>query len=171
MSATAGRRTTEIVDGQAMRRVLGSFASGVVVVTARGPDGPIGFTCQSFASLSLAPPLVTFAPSRTSTTWPLIGRTGTFCVNVLAADQDDLSTKFAISGSDKFAGVSWRPDEAGTPMLEGACAWIGCELHAEYAGGDHTIVVGRVSYLADDPRRLPLLFHRGQYEALAQEAV
>jgi 3-hydroxy-9,10-secoandrosta-1,3,5(10)-triene-9,17-dione monooxygenase reductase component len=160
-----------MTDGQAMRQVLGHFASGIVVVTARGDEGPIGFTCQSFASLSLDPPLVTFAPALTSSTWPLIGRVGTFCVNVLAAGQEELSAKFAVSGSDKFAGVSWQPDSAGSPALEGACAWIGCDLHAEYEGGDHSIVVARVSYLADEPNRAPLLFHRGRYGVLAGAAL
>jgi 3-hydroxy-9,10-secoandrosta-1,3,5(10)-triene-9,17-dione monooxygenase reductase component len=152
-----------IVDPAAMREVLGHFASGVVVVTAGGPDGPLGLTCQSFASLSLDPPLVMFAPARTSSTWPRIRNVGTFCVNVLAEDQEELSVGFARSGVDKFAGVSWRrgPDDA--PVLDGVCAWIGCTLWREYDGGDHTIVVGRVHDLAADPSKSPLLFHRGRY--------
>src|SRR5687768_852131 len=85
------------VDGARMRAVLGHFASGVVVITASGPDGPLGFTCQSFSSLSLEPPLVSFCPAGTSTTWPRIRAVGRFCVNVLAADHSDLSTAFARS--------------------------------------------------------------------------
>ncbi len=92
------------VDPAAMRDVLGHFASGVVVVTAAGPDGPLGFTCQSFASLSLDPPLVSFAPARTSTTWPRIREAGTFCVNVLADDQEALSVGFARSGRRQVRG-------------------------------------------------------------------
>jgi 3-hydroxy-9,10-secoandrosta-1,3,5(10)-triene-9,17-dione monooxygenase reductase component len=146
-----------------MREVLGHFVSGVVVVTAHGPDGPLGFTCQSFASLSLDPPLVNFSPARTSTTWPRIRRIGAFCVNVLAADHEHHSAGFARSGVDKFAGVTWRPAPSGAPVLTGVSAWLDCVLWAEYDGGDHTIAVGRVQDLGADPARLPLLFYRGGY--------
>lgn len=146
-----------------MREVLGHFASGVVVVTAAGSEGPLGFTCQSFASLSLDPPLVSLAPARTSTTWPRIRAVGAFCVNVLAEDQADLSAGFARREADRFAGVLWRPGPAGAPLLDGVCAWISCTLWREYDGGDHTIVAGLVHDLAADPTRSPLLFHRGGY--------
>jgi 3-hydroxy-9,10-secoandrosta-1,3,5(10)-triene-9,17-dione monooxygenase reductase component len=147
-----------------MRDVLGHFASGVVVVTARSREGaPLGFTCQSFASLSLDPPLVSFAPARTSSTWPRIREVEAFCVNVLAADHRDLSAGFARSGTDKFAGVDWCPAPSGAPVLEGVSAWVDCTLWAEYDGGDHTIAVGRVHDLGADPSRAPLLFYRGAY--------
>jgi 3-hydroxy-9,10-secoandrosta-1,3,5(10)-triene-9,17-dione monooxygenase reductase component len=152
-----------VVDPQVMRSVLGHFASGVTVVTAMAPDGPIGFTCQSFSSLSLDPPLVAFAPARTSSTWPRLRQAGRFCVNVLADDQSDLSQAFARSGTDKYAGVSWSPSPHGSPMLEGVVAWIDSELWAEYDGGDHTIVVARVLDLGADASRSPLVFHRGSY--------
>lgn len=146
-----------------MRQVLGYFASGVVVVTAKGPDGPAGFTCQSFASLSLEPPLIMLCPSRTSTTWPKIREAGRFCVNVLAEHHRDVSDQFARSGTDKFAGVAWWENASRVPVLAGVCAWIECNLDAEYSGGDHTVVVGRVRALHADPTSLPLLFHRGGY--------
>jgi flavin reductase (DIM6/NTAB) family NADH-FMN oxidoreductase RutF len=150
-----------------MRAVLGHFASGVVVVTAKAASGALlGFTCQSFASLSLDPPLVSFAPARTSATWPLIRTVGTFCVNVLAADHRELSAGFARPGGnavEKFAGVDWCPAPSGAPVLEGVSAWIDCTLWAEYDGGDHTIAVGRVHDLGADPDRLPLLYYRGGY--------
>ena len=152
-----------VVEPAMLRDVLGHFASGVVVVTAAGPDGPLGFTCQSFTSLSLDPALVSFAPSRTSSTWPRIRDVGAFCVNVLAADQQHLSAGFARSGVDKFAGVGWQPGPHDAPVLDGACAWIGCTLWREYDGGDHTIAVGRVLDLGADPARLPLLYYRGRY--------
>ena len=146
-----------------MRDVLGHFVSGVVVVTSNGPDGPVGFTCQSFASLSLDPPLLTFSPARTSTTWPRIREIGTFCVNILAADHQHYSAGFARSGTDKFASVAWEPAPSGAPVLGGISAWIDCSLEREYDGGDHTIVVGRVHSLRADPGQLPLLFYRGGY--------
>ena len=154
------------VDPGLMRDVLGHFATGVVVVTSRAADGDLlGFTCQSFASLSLDPPLVSFAPARASTTWARIRRIGTFCVNVLAADHRELSVGFARSREqvDKFAGVGWYPAPSGAPVLDGVSAWVDCALWAEYDGGDHTIAVGRVVDLGADPARLPLLFYRGDY--------
>jgi 3-hydroxy-9,10-secoandrosta-1,3,5(10)-triene-9,17-dione monooxygenase reductase component len=150
-----------------MREVLGHFVSGIVVITSAGPGGPLGFTCQSFASLSLDPPLVSFAPSRTSSTWPRIRQVGRFCVNVLAADHEELSTGFARSGVDKFAGVGWRPGPSGSPVLDGVSAWIDCTLWNEYDGGDHTVAVGLVADLGAEPQRLPLLYYRGRYGVTA----
>lgn len=154
------------VEPRRMREVLGHFASGVTVVTAVTDDGPIGFTCQSFSSLSLDPPLVVFAPARTSRTWPRLREIGRFCVNVLAEGQDALSRTFARSGTDKFAGVPWTASRHGAPVLRGVVAWIDCALQAEYDGGDHTLAVARVLDLGADPDRRPLLFHRGTYGLL-----
>ena len=155
-----------VVDSRVLRDVLGHFASGVTVVTAATDDGPIGFTCQAFSSLSLEPPLVVFAPGRASRTWPLLRRIGRFCINVLAEGQDAVSQNFARSGADKFAGVAWAPSPHGSPVLDDVVAWIDGELWAEYDGGDHTIVVARVLDLGAHPERRPLLFHRGSYGLL-----
>jgi flavin reductase (DIM6/NTAB) family NADH-FMN oxidoreductase RutF len=163
---TASPEVPRIVDPELMREVLGHFASGVTVVTALTADGPTGFTCQSFSSLSLDPPLVAFAPSRTSQTWPALRAIGRFCVNVLAEDQDAVSRNFARSGVDKFDGVRWTPSAHGSPVLDGVVAWIDGELWAEYDGGDHSIVVARVLDLGAEPDRRPLLFHRGSYGLL-----
>ena len=157
-----------LVDPRVMREVLGHFASGVTVVTADTDDGPIGFTCQSFSSLSLDPPLVAFAPARTSRTWPRLRDIGRFCVNVLSEGQDAVSQNFARSGADKFAGVPWTRSTHGSPVLGGVVAWIDGELWAEYEGGDHTIVVARVLDLGADPDRRPLLYHRGSYGLLGR---
>ncbi|MET7702739.1 flavin reductase family protein [Streptomyces sp. NPDC005485] len=153
------------VDPTEFRRVLGNFATGVTVITAPGADGPAGFACQSFASLSLEPPLVCFMVGRTSTTWPRIARAGVFCVNVLGAHQGELCRGFAVSGSDKFAGVAHDPAPAsGSPRLAGAAAWIDCTIHAVHTGGDHLIVVGRVDALGTgDDDVAPLLFHKGRF--------
>lgn len=148
---------------EVMRGVLGHFVSGIVVITAVGPDGPLGFTCQSFASLSLEPPLISFAPARTSTTWPRIRAVGAFCVNVLAEGHENVSAGFARSGTDKFAGVRWEPAPSGAPVLDGVSAWIDCTLYDEHDGGDHTIAVGRVLDLGADASRPPLLYYRGRY--------
>ncbi|MFE0201183.1 flavin reductase family protein [[Kitasatospora] papulosa] len=151
------------------RRVLGHFCSGLTIVTslADGPDGdePVGFTCQSFASLSLEPPLVTFSVARTSTTWPRIEPSGAFCVNILTAGQEALCQSFALRGADRFDGVRWAPGPAtGSPVLAGSLAWADCTLEAVHPGGDHEIVVGRVRAMevtsADDT---PLLFYRSAF--------
>jgi 3-hydroxy-9,10-secoandrosta-1,3,5(10)-triene-9,17-dione monooxygenase reductase component len=159
-------RTEAPLDGTRMREVLGHFASGVVVVTAAATDGPLGFTCQSFSSLSLDPPLISLAPARTSSTWPRIRAVGAFCVNVLADDHEHHSVRFARSGVDRFAGVSWTPGPDGAPILDGVAAWVAATLEHEYDGGDHTIAVGRVRALGADAGRAPLLFHRGRYGRL-----
>lgn len=155
------------VDPADFRRVLGGFASGVTVVTApaaKGEAGPAGFACQSFASLSLEPPLVSFMVARTSTSWPRIARAGVFCVNVLSAGQGELCRAFAVSGADKFAGVAYSAAPVtGSPLLDGVAAWIDCEIHAVHTGGDHLIVVGRVRALdAVEGGGEPLVFHRGR---------
>ncbi len=155
-------------DPSTMRSVLGHFPSGVTIVTGTTPDGPAGFTCQSFSSLSLDPPLVLVLPSRRSLSWPGIQETGRFCVNVLAEDQRELSTAFARSGGDKFAGVEWAASDLGSPILAGATAWIDCSLHAVHEGGDHLIVVGAVHDLAA-AEAAPLVFHRGGYARTSSE--
>jgi 3-hydroxy-9,10-secoandrosta-1,3,5(10)-triene-9,17-dione monooxygenase reductase component len=151
------------VDAAKIRGVLGHFCSGVTVIAAVLDGKPVGFTCQSFASLSLDPPMVTFAPSRTSTTWPKIRQAGIFCVNVLSDAHTELSNTFARSGTDKFAGVRWRSSRQGTPVLDGVVAYVDCRIWAEYDGGDHTIVAASVLDLAADSTRRPLLVHRSQY--------
>lgn len=159
------------VDPGEFRRVLGSFATGVTVVTAPAAgdeDSPAGFACQSFSSLSLDPPLVAFMAGRASTTWPRIARAGVFCVNVLGAGQGELCRAFAVSGADKFAGVPYDAAPAsGSPRLAGTLAWIDCAIHAVHTGGDHLIVVGRVNALGttdgNTESTAPLLFHRGRF--------
>ncbi|MEU3544895.1 flavin reductase family protein [Streptomyces paromomycinus] len=166
------------LDPAVFRDTLGHFASGVTIVTTPASDtgsAPAGFACQSFASLSLDPPLVTFMVARTSTTWPRIARAGVFCVNILSADQEGLCRAFAVSGADKFAGVSHAPAPVtGSPRLAGVPAWIDCTVQAVHTGGDHLIVVGRVAALGTDPGATgpgPLLFYRGTFGRLAGCAV
>lgn len=153
------------------RDVLGRFASGVTVVTAISGGEPVGLTCQSFSSVSLDPPLVLFIPAKTSRAWPLIQRSGRFCVNLLGAGQAALSNTMASRGTDKFADVKWTPsDQTGSPLLEGAIAHIDCAIHAVHEAGDHYVVIGRVLDLITDDGvegadadLAPLLFYRGQY--------
>jgi 3-hydroxy-9,10-secoandrosta-1,3,5(10)-triene-9,17-dione monooxygenase reductase component len=151
-------------DTDQFRQVLGHFCTGVTVVTTSAPDGPAGFACQAFAALSLDPPLVLFCPSRTSATWPLIERAGHFCANVLADGQQELARRFGITGTDKFAGVTWSPSPSG-PILDGALTWVGCAVEAVHEAGDHFLVTGRVTALGPGRAGRPLLFYRGRYAA------
>jgi flavin reductase (DIM6/NTAB) family NADH-FMN oxidoreductase RutF len=149
-------------DGARFREVLGHFASGVTVVTAMEEGEPVGFTCQSFTSLSLDPPLVALAPAKSSTSWPRIAQAGAFCVNILSDRQEALCRDFAVSGGDKFAGVPWHLGAAGTPVLDGVLAWAECELGIIHDAGDHELVTGRVLHLGIGDGG-PLLFYRGGF--------
>ncbi|WP_086831577.1 flavin reductase family protein [Streptomyces sp. NRRL B-24572] len=144
------------------RRTMGLFCTGVTVITTCDP-GPVGFTCQSFASLSLDPPLVTISAANTSRTLPRVLRSGSFSVNILSAGQEELGLRFASSHPDRFAGVGWRPSPAtGTPHLAGALAWVDAEVHSTVPGGDHTIVIGRVRAVRGEGED-PLLYFGGAF--------
>jgi 3-hydroxy-9,10-secoandrosta-1,3,5(10)-triene-9,17-dione monooxygenase reductase component len=144
------------------REVLGHFATGVTIVTAMEDGEPVGFTCQSFTSLSLEPPMVALAPAKSSTSWPRIAKAGAFCVNILADDQEALCRAFAVSGGDKFTQVAWHPGVLGTPVIEDCLAWVECELEAIHDAGDHELVTGRVVEMAVAGGK-PLLFYRGGF--------
>lgn len=151
-------------DDARFRQVLGHFCSGVTIVTGIHDGEPVGFTAQSFSSVSLDPPLVLVCPAKSSSSWPRISAGGAFCVNVLADDQEVVCRAFAARGPDKFRGIGWTP-AAGTasPVLTGSLAWIDCRLEAEHDAGDHVIAVGRVvdmGLLSEGP---PLLFYRGGF--------
>ncbi len=135
----------------------------MTVVTCVSGGRPLGLSVNSFTSVSLEPPLVAFCVARKSSTWPRLRTVGTFCVNILAEDQEALSRAFAAPGLDRFLGVGWRPAPSGAPVLAGVLAWIECTIEAEYEGGDHLIVVGRVRELDVLTEGRPLVFYRGGY--------
>ncbi|MFI8951043.1 flavin reductase family protein [Streptomyces sp. NPDC053750] len=151
------------MDPAVFRDVLGRFASGITVVAALDGAEPVGFACQSFASLSLEPPLVMLAVGRTSTSWPRIERAGRFCVNILAEDQQATCVALGRSGADKFADVPWRTSRHGTVVIDGALATVDCRLAAVHEAGDHYIVTGEVVDLGAQENGLPLLFFRSRY--------
>ena len=150
-------------DSRAYRDTMGQFGTGVVVVAGLEAGELVGFAAQSFVSLSLAPPLIAVCPAKTSTSWPRLRAAGTFCVNVLAAEQRDVSEAFAQPG--EAASTPWTPGAAsGMPILRGVIAYVECALAAEHDAGDHTVVVGEVlgfETLREDAR--PLLYFRGDY--------
>jgi flavin reductase (DIM6/NTAB) family NADH-FMN oxidoreductase RutF len=150
-------------DAARFRQVLGHFCTGVVIITAVDGAEPVGLTVQSFTSLSLTPPLVSFAVGRESSTWPRLKAAGDFCVNILADDQEALCRQFATSGADKFAGVGWRPGGTGAPVLNDALGFVECRIETEHPAGDHVLVVGRVTDLEITREGKPLLFYRGGF--------
>ncbi|MBA2323691.1 MAG: flavin reductase family protein [Pseudonocardiales bacterium] len=146
------------------RDVLGNYPTGVTVITAIDVEGsPTGMTVGSFASVSLDPPLVAFLPDKSSTSFPKIRTAASFCVNVLAADQEHICRAFAMRGGDKFARVSWTPCASGAPRLDRVAAWIDCDFGSITEAGDHYIVLGRVRELQAPGIALPLVFFRGTY--------
>lgn len=155
---------------QEFRATVGSFATGVTVVTTRGEEHAYGMTANAFSSLSLDPPLVLVCAMARSEGSEHIKRNGCFAVNILRAEQEPLSRYFASKdrprGRDAFAEVPHRIAESGSPVLEGAVAYLDCRLHADLEAGDHRIFVGEVLELEADPDGTPLVFHGGQYRLL-----
>jgi flavin reductase (DIM6/NTAB) family NADH-FMN oxidoreductase RutF len=149
------------------RDALGSFATGVTVLTALGVDGgPVGVTISSFNSVSLQPPLILWSLSRTSPRLEAFRHARHYAVNVLAANQQWLSDSFACRENDCFGGVGITAGLAGVPLIGGCSAWFECSHEAQYPGGDHIIFVGRVRHFARGEAGEPLIFHAGRYREL-----
>jgi flavin reductase (DIM6/NTAB) family NADH-FMN oxidoreductase RutF len=155
-------------DQRAFRDALGHFASGITIISGVDDEGPIGFTCQSFYSVSMDPPLISFSVMTNSTTYPRIRETGKFAVNVLSHHQDAVSSQFARKGTDKWAGIDWTPTSAGNPAINDTAMWLDCDIWAEHEAGDHYIVIGKVNEMssAEWHRHDPLLFFKGAYRHL-----
>ena len=150
-------------DGADFRRVLGQFATGVTIITAMDGDEPAGVAANSFTSVSLDPPLVLFCVGRSSSTWPRIERARKFAVNILGDHQEEVCQLFAQKGADRFGQTEWHVSVGGSPVLHDCLAYLDCEFWAEYDGGDHIIVVGRVLDLGINHDAGPLVFYQGQY--------
>ncbi|KAA0085612.1 flavin reductase [Mycolicibacterium sp. P9-64] len=158
------------IDPRTFRAVLGEFPTGVVVVTALSADGePLGMTIGSFTSVSIDPPLVAFLPSKTSSSWAALRSTGvSFAVNFLAAHQQDVGAAVALRKADKLADIAWEPSAWGNPHIVGAAGVVDCEVVAIHDGGDHDIVLARVTDLSRPPTASPpLIFHRGSYSTVS----
>jgi len=156
------------IDPRTFRHVLGQFCTGITIITTAHDDSPVGFACQSFAALSLDPPLVLFCPTKVSRSWLAIEASGKFCVNVLHESQKDVSARFGSRESDKFAGIAWHPSPLGSPVLDGTLAHIDCTVASVHDGGDHFVVFGAVHSMSEPPttKPRPLLFYRGEYTGI-----
>lgn len=157
--------TVRGVDPQHFRSVMGRFATGVTVVTAAGPEGPVGMTANAITSLSLNPLLLLVCFDQGARTLRVVRETRAFGVNVLAQGQEDLATLFASKApeAEKFAGVDHEL-RGEVPVLPGAHAWIGCRLEELLPGGDHVIGIGAVT-AAEPGQGEPLVWHGGRYGA------
>jgi flavin reductase (DIM6/NTAB) family NADH-FMN oxidoreductase RutF len=156
-------------DSSRFRKVMSHVPTPVTVVTATGPDGPVGLTIGSFTSVSLDPPLIGFLPGKRSDSWPVLEAAGHFCVNILADDQGELCWRFATELPDKFEGVEWSPSPlVGAPLLDGVAGWIECTVYAVAEAGDHWWVLGLVEEL-QATHRPPMVFCDGRVAAVAPE--
>jgi len=158
----------DTLDERSFRDVMGRYATGVVLLTAQSADGPTGIAANSFASLSLHPPLITFGAARTSTTWPALSSARSFVASILGAGHDDLSRVFATRGIDRFGGHVWLPSPRGHPRVPDALGWIECEIESIHDGGDHELVVARARWWAANDGE-PLIFHRGLLGSLLKD--
>ncbi|MEN2792609.1 flavin reductase [Sphingomonas oligophenolica] len=157
-----------IINGSGdFRAALGSFATGVTIVTTRAADGKdVGMTANSFNSVSLDPPMVLWSIGKNALSQPAFATADHFAVHILASDQEELSNRFARRGEDKFAGLDLERGPGDIPLLGGCAARFKCRTAYRYEGGDHDIIVGEVLEF-DHFEKKPLLFHRGKYSALA----
>jgi 3-hydroxy-9,10-secoandrosta-1,3,5(10)-triene-9,17-dione monooxygenase reductase component len=146
-----------------LRKALGQFATGITVVTARTADGsPVGLTVNSFASVSLEPPLLLWCLGRASANYDAFRLAERHLVNVLAAGQLEVAKRFATRGPDRFAGVRYGATDTGLPRLAGCIAWFECAIRSQYEEGDHVILVGRIDSF-EVARGRPLIFHDSRY--------
>jgi 3-hydroxy-9,10-secoandrosta-1,3,5(10)-triene-9,17-dione monooxygenase reductase component len=152
------------VEPQRFRDVMGRFATGVTVVTATGPDGPVGMTVNAVCSLSLEPLLVLVCFANSARTLRVVKATRRFGVNVLAEGQQELAVMFASKTPEvtKFAGVRHSVHD-GIPVIEGTLAWVGCRLEQLIPAGDHTIGIGAVTAAEIASTEPPLIWYRGEY--------
>lgn len=158
---------TPATDKQALRRALGAFATGVTIVTARARAGgaPVGFTANSFTSVSLEPPLLLVCLAHTARSYRVFREAEGFAVNVLAAEQEAVARLFATPGADKFAATPWHAGVSGAPLIEGCLATFDCAMHQRLTAGDHDILMGRVLAFSRQEGEA-LLFHGGAFQRL-----
>lgn len=157
------------IDAGHFREVLGSYPTGVCVISALDAEGnPAGMVVGTFTSVSLDPPLVGFLPDKNSSSWPKIEQAGRFCVNVLASDQQDICRQVAAKGEEKFAGVDYAVSDNKLPVIANAIATIECTIHSVTDAGDHWFVLGAVLGMNTSRDEDPMLFHRGRYGGFSE---
>lgn len=146
-----------------LRKVLGSFATGITVITTHLNGRNFGFTANSFTSVSLSPPIILFCIGKTRASYDAFQAADSFTVNILSSSQRELSDRFARSGDEKWDGVEFAEDKAGNPVLLDAVASISCRKRSMIDEADHTVMFGEVLDFSQCPERLPLLYYRSNY--------
>lgn len=157
------------LDQSVLRRVFGTFPTGVTALAALVDGEPTGIAANSFTSVSLDPPLASVCVATTSQTWPRLRGATRIGVSVLSHRQEEASRRLASRGADRFAGLSWIPTHHGAVVLQHASAWFECSIEREIRAGDHDIVLLAVHDLGTDPHLPPLVFHGSRYRRLASD--
>jgi flavin reductase (DIM6/NTAB) family NADH-FMN oxidoreductase RutF/DNA-binding IclR family transcriptional regulator len=171
-SAAGDPQDPATFDDRRFRDVLGHLPSGVVAITGVDAGGePTGLIVGTFASVSLDPALVAFFIAKSSSSFPKVRDSGSFCANILSARQEPLCRALSTRGGDKFAGVRWAPAPSGSPILEDTVAWVDCSVESITEAGDHLIVLGRVQDLGIENPTIPLLFFQGGFGGFAPMAL
>lgn len=164
---TPSKVTEQLLSAEVLKESFAQFPSGLTIVTASSPWGPIGFTCQAFYSVSLEPPLVSISVMKGTSTFPEIRKVGKFAVNVLSQGQSDVAMQFARKDGDRWNGVDWVVGDNGAPVLIESVTSFECEHWAEYEAGDHTIVLGKISAIHNSGTSTePLVYHRSAFRQL-----
>jgi flavin reductase (DIM6/NTAB) family NADH-FMN oxidoreductase RutF len=154
-------------DGRELRNALGRFATGVCVVTAMSDTKQaLGMTANSFSSVSLDPPLVLWSLQNNSDVYSTFSRPRHFAINILSTEQQALSNQYAKKGQHELDPAHYRLGKYGAPVIRHALVTFECELHATHDGGDHLIIVGRITDMSQRPSGEPLLFYCGRYQEL-----
>ena len=154
------------LDTRKFRDVMGTFTTGVTIVTTMDNKTPHVLRANSFTSVSLSPPLVMFCLGKSSTNFEAFMASDCFAVNILSSQQDALSTRFATFEGDRFDGLNWTAWDTGAPILENVIAAIDCRLEATHDAGDHVIMLGLVVRAEMKNNAPPLLYFKGGYERL-----
>lgn len=162
---------TQISPGS-FREMLGHYSSGINIIAGRNGDELVGFTCQSFMSVSLHPPLIAFCVNKASASYPKIRNSASFSVNVLSHQQIEFSRQFARKSESRWVGVEWSETLRKNPVLKDSLLWLDCEIASEFEAGDHLIVVGLVldGSTTMKEEHEPLVYFRGKYRKLKNEA-
>lgn len=159
------------VDAAIFKAAFRHHPAGVVVVTLDGGSRPVGFTATSLASVSLSPPLLSFAIAHSSSSWPAMQAADSFVINLLSADQHEIASRFATSGIDRFAPPTlWYPLPTGEPALDGTPAWLRCVVQHRVEVGDHDIVVGLATDAHVRDETVPLVYHDRRYHGLGSHS-
>jgi flavin reductase (DIM6/NTAB) family NADH-FMN oxidoreductase RutF len=169
MDGSGSMTLTETFEPRLLRRVYGTFPTGVAALAALVGNQPQGIAVSSFTSVSLDPPMVLVCVAHTSTTWPSLSAVPRLGISILAAGQEQACRQLSARDGDRFADLDWHATEDGAVLIDGASAWFECSVEQQTPAGDHDIVVLRVHGLEGDHAVTPLVFHGSQLRQLHPE--